>query len=693
MPKKLPALVLAVIAACTIIPAATIIAPAAESPRQTFLIPDESQLGVHTHTESDAHAEEDHDHEEEALTRITLPVDTNRPVASATGPRSIKVRMLVPNGVPQDAQPASEATIRASIGEASRYWSEQTAGAVSFNITSFQNWAPAGVGCQEITDLWENPGNFNPGANETYLIILPKNAYRAGCQYGLGTIGSSPWDPGYAYVSDSIPSVIAHELGHNISLGHANAASCFNAAPDPINANPWTCSNNAPARYAGYGDAFDIMASSGAYYGSANAAAVASLNLLPRAVARPTSTQTYDLFQLPFVNDGLVHAIQFSAPSPTGGDATYTVELRGVDGRDVSTANGVGLTRGVRIIRNEAFAQTGTAVIDATPTRDLDNNRVIPVGGTFSTSSGGVHVSVLSVNGPMARVKVTFGAAPAPLAQFTDTFNGIRLQGAILSRYQDLGGPASELGLPTTGEITLRNGAFTHFQNGSIYWSPSTGAQVVKGAIKTRWADLGWESNLGYPTSEEFAIKNGRLQRFQGGLVYWSAATGAFEVRGALLDMYGQQGWETGFLGYPTSGEIRLKNGFLSNFQGGSVYWSPAAGGSIVKNGALRDKWGSLGWENGYMGYPQGREFGPLKNGGYGQRFQGGNIYWSQASGAHTVRGAILAKWGTLAWENSYMGYPISDETTFNGGVEQTFQNGKIRYYWGMHDAVIADNL
>ncbi|HEX8199756.1 MAG TPA: hypothetical protein VF590_04660, partial [Isosphaeraceae bacterium] len=68
-----------------------------------------------------------------------------------------------------------------------------------------------------------------------------------------------------------------------------------------------------------------------------------------------------------------------------------------------------------------------------------------------------------------------------------------------------------------------------HYQRGSIYWSPATGAHEVHGAIRDKWASLRWENSyLGYPTSDEMDDGHGgRVSRFQGGSIYWSFWGGA----------------------------------------------------------------------------------------------------------------------------------------------------------------------
>ena len=62
--------------------------------------------------------------------------------------------------------------------------------------------------------------------------------------------------------------------------------------------------------------------------------------------------------------------------------------------------------------------------------------------------------------------------------------------------YDSLGGPSSSLGFPNTDETStlLDTGRFNSFQNGSIYWSPSTGAHEVIGDIRDAWSALGGSS-------------------------------------------------------------------------------------------------------------------------------------------------------------------------------------------------------
>jgi hypothetical protein len=113
-----------------------------------------------------------------------------------------------------------------------------------------------------------------------------------------------------------------------------------------------------------------------------------------------------------------------------------------------------------------------------------------------------------------------------------------QLQTPITAKYLELGADRSVLGTPQGDERPTPDGVgrYRHFERGSIYWSPSTGAHEVHGLIRQKWAELGWErSFLGYPTSDETPLPNraGAFSQFQRGAIYWYAANNAIEVKKA----------------------------------------------------------------------------------------------------------------------------------------------------------------
>ena len=110
------------------------------------------------------------------------------------------------------------------------------------------------------------------------------------------------------------------------------------------------------------------------------------------------------------------------------------------------------------------------------------------------------------------------------------------------------------------------------------------------------------------------------------------------------------------------------------------VVWSIALRPFVV-TGAIQAKWNSLGGAGGFLGAPQTSDTVCPDGIGHFVAFDGGSIYWSPATGAWSVHGAIRDKWGTLGWEKGALGYPVSDEEGLAGGGRvSSFQHGKIAW-------------
>ncbi|WP_432561626.1 N-acetylmuramoyl-L-alanine amidase [Kineococcus sp. SYSU DK003] len=264
---------------------------------------------------------------------------------------------------------------------------------------------------------------------------------------------------------------------------------------------------------------------------------------------------------------------------------------------------------------------------------------------------------------------------------------------AIDAKYAAVGG-AGVLGTPTTSEndTPAKNGSYRFYTGGAIYWSSRTGAHTVRGAILAEYGRLGWEkSGLGFPTTDDSPAKGGFYNHFEGGSIYYSAATGARDVRGAIRQKWASMGWEGGRAGFPTTGDSQAKGGWFNHFQGGSIYYS-AASGAHFTGGAIRDRWAALGWERGGMGFPTTDDT-PTPNGkGWYTHFQGGSIYWSASTGAHAVRGGFRDTWASLGWETSWLGFPTKDEYPVAEGLRMEFQGGSLTWNKGTNKITAKKN-
>ncbi len=266
------------------------------------------------------------------------------------------------------------------------------------------------------------------------------------------------------------------------------------------------------------------------------------------------------------------------------------------------------------------------------------------------------------------------------------------VRGAILARYQALGGPTSFLGFPTIDDTQVSDGIgwYTTFAGpGAIFWSGGTGAWSVHGAIYARYQALGGATGiLGYPTSDETGVADGagRYNTFSlGGAIYWTLQTGAWSVHGAILAHYRALGGPTGILGYPTSDETGVADGagrYNTFSVGGAIYWHPWTGPWSV-HGAIYARYLALGGPTGILGYPLTDENGTPDGTGRFNHFTGSggaSIYWTPRTGAWSVHGAIRAYWAAAGWERSRFGYPVSDEYAIPAGRASNFASGTISW-------------
>jgi LGFP repeat len=201
------------------------------------------------------------------------------------------------------------------------------------------------------------------------------------------------------------------------------------------------------------------------------------------------------------------------------------------------------------------------------------------------------------------------------------------------------------IGAPRTAEQSCPDGVgrFRHYQGASIYWSPTTGAQLIYGLIRDKWAALGWErSPLGYPTTDELNAGSGkgRFNNFQNGTIIWKyEAKAAFAVYGRIYAKWGTTKWDTGFLGFPVTDELGTPDqvGRFNHFEGGSIYWTPNTDAKLIY-GQIRNAWAAQGWETGRLGYPTTDELAtPGTQGGRHNEFQGGTIFWTPQNGPRIV--------------------------------------------------------
>ena len=293
---------------------------------------------------------------------------------------------------------------------------------------------------------------------------------------------------------------------------------------------------------------------------------------------------------------------------------------------------------------------------------------------------------------------------------FTPPTGPRSMMGAVLDKYEALGGPAaSDLGFPTINEVPglagpdSRVSVFSASDKPVIFWTSAHGAFVVRGAINAAWDKLGSSGGtLGVPVGDETYDGEVATQAFSGGRVSWNRLTKAFttvppDLAKQLTDLqvpidptadinmaWRAAGGASGPLG-PKAGEQYPvgSDGLAQNFAGGKVFFSPATGANAVESDIL-SKYESLGGPGGNLGFPIANEAdGGLKPASRVSPFSAADkpvIFWTPKHGAYVVRGAIKAAWDKLGGATGKLGAPQSDQTLSNGMVTQRFTGGQVSW-------------
>jgi uncharacterized protein with LGFP repeats len=159
--------------------------------------------------------------------------------------------------------------------------------------------------------------------------------------------------------------------------------------------------------------------------------------------------------------------------------------------------------------------------------------------------------------------------------------------GAINTLWVSLGGASGFLGAATTNAVAVpgvSGATYEDFVGGRIYYSSATGAHEMHGPILAEMKSLGGESWLGLPTTNQTATPSGGAYNTlsKSAAIYWSAATGAYAVHGAIGAAWVAQGSEAGPLGYPTSDEVTTSGVVRENFQNGHYITWTSAGGVVI---------------------------------------------------------------------------------------------------------------
>jgi len=270
----------------------------------------------------------------------------------------------------------------------------------------------------------------------------------------------------------------------------------------------------------------------------------------------------------------------------------------------------------------------------------------------------------------------------------------------IDKRYRDEPALAQRLGAPTAPEAVDGTVRFRSYERGRLYWSKDTGVKQIAGEILRVYLAEGGHAKFGPPATDEQSTPDGfgRYNHFpvwpgvMQASIYYTPNTGANPIFGRIRQKWASLDWERGPMGYPSTGERATPDGvgLYNHFsKAASIYYTAQTDAKAIY-GRIREKWASLDWERGPMGYPATDEQStPDGVGRYNHFTKAGSIYWTTATDAHGVWGEIRKRWAALGWERSYLRYPTSSEMDVPGGRQNNFQGGYV--FWNGTNGSVTD--
>lgn len=347
------------------------------------------------------------------------------PVAEALPASSISnhvtVVMVVPAGGVRDGTTLAD-VVAAVNGPVAEFWSRESNTAVGVGVAAQHDWpaAPYAASCADPTALWDEAQaktGFVPGPGKHLLLHLPRNS--AGCAYGLAELREGPGSGGRLYITDTATSLIAHELGHNFSLGHSSALQCDGAV------------DAGSCEIFGYGDYYDVMGASGTEVGSLNAVHAASLGFLQPWTPESAGYRDVDLGG---PSEHRLHTYWYRQTNiralriPGADGADYWLEYRAPEGPDAwlgaPTRNPGGLESGVLLRRqvvaaDPTYFHDASYLLDGSPSAaaqwNSDLKTALPVGTPVRVESGGFVVTLQALTADEATLLVQrVGASTSP---------------------------------------------------------------------------------------------------------------------------------------------------------------------------------------------------------------------------------------------------------------------------------------
>lgn len=305
-------------------------------------------------------------------------------------------------------------TVIASLDKTAAYFERETDGFVRFTTVSVSDWVQPddpSISCSDKTGVESfarKYANWTPGPNKHLMAFVPDGKQCS--PVATGSLPSSVNTGGVTYIMNPLPAIVAHELGHNLTLYHASSIQCQSSWDfDATTGLPTSCTRTE------YGNTTDLMGSSYAFY-PLSAPSLDRLGLIShRAVPKCGATRRIPLQTM---SAGAETQRVVSWDDPSHQSIKYYVQYS--DKVDQSAYDGVWKSEykvarpsGVQILRSDPQSQDGGTIL-VRPGDSGTSKQLVSVGEKVALS-GGMSVSVASMDesSHTAEVDVT---VPCPSA-------------------------------------------------------------------------------------------------------------------------------------------------------------------------------------------------------------------------------------------------------------------------------------
>ncbi|MEJ5913897.1 hypothetical protein [Pseudokineococcus sp. 1T1Z-3] len=344
------------------------------------------------------------------------------PLAAAATPPARPVTVAVVRTGEGSERAPTDAEVAAMVARTSDYWSDQSAGQVTFRLAGPPVRYSTGIRCTWGWDIFteaKRRTGWGGGQREHLVLVLVDEAGQ-GCSYGLGSVGWGLDAGGVSYLANAGDlSLSAHEIGHNLSFEHANAVECTSGARQDFAGDL----PQSPCSAREYGDTLDIMAGANQHTGALSAMVRARVGFLTpqeRGDVREVGTSVVEL--APLAGPPATGLKDVSVTDPRTG-VVYRLENRQAVGRDKGRLDMFRAASGLRVLRAQKGTRASLA-LDATPTARTgspDTDRALRHGQVWRSASGGVEVRTVALPGGVVQARVSLAPSGQEHGALTTT--------------------------------------------------------------------------------------------------------------------------------------------------------------------------------------------------------------------------------------------------------------------------------